>query len=242
MAICQSYTGEWFSALSTSVIRICRLVTLILCSQELTADEIEYLSVTTVDGGYSLRVSAVLNAPVDYVYKVITDYEHAYRINPAITNVEILPSGRDDVVRVRNLSEQCVGQFCFGIAWAGDITETRGGDLEVITLPELSDFVSGYAIWHIRPQGELTRVMYESRLRPAFFVPPVIGRMIIKKRIKDDTMATLKRIESQAMIMLDFDKKQQADDLKQLSKAGLELSPLNAELGSKVPGRSPVQE
>jgi hypothetical protein len=159
---------------------MCYLVTLILCNQDLTAEELEELSVTAVDGEYSLQVAVVLNAPVDYVYKVITDYEHAYRINPAITNVEILPSGHDDVVRVQNLSEQCVGQFCFGIAWAGDITETRGGDLGVITLQELSDFVSGYAIWRIRPQGEFTRVMYESRLRPAFFVPPVIGGMIIK--------------------------------------------------------------
>jgi hypothetical protein len=224
------------------VIRICCLVTLILCSPISPADEPEELSVTAADGEYSLQVTVVLNAPVDYVYKVITDYKNAYRINPAITNVEILPSGRDDVIRVRNLSEQCVWPFCFNIAWVGDIRETGDGGLEVKTLPGLSDFVSGYAIWHIRPQGELTWVMYESRLRPAFFVPPVIGGMIIKKRIKDDTLATLKRIESQAMIMFDFDKKQQADYFKRLSKAGLELSPLNAELGSKVPGRSPVQE
>jgi hypothetical protein len=121
--ICQSYTGAWFPALSTSVIRICCLVTLILCSPISPADEPEELSVTAADGEYSLQVTVVLNAPVDYVYKVITDYKNAYRINPAITNVEILPSGRDDVIRVRNLSEQCVWPFCFNIAWAGDITQ-----------------------------------------------------------------------------------------------------------------------
>jgi hypothetical protein len=219
MAMCQSYNREWLPALSTSVIRICCLVTLILCSQELTADELKELSVTDVDGEYSLQIAVVLDAPVDYVYKVITDYKHAYRINPAITNVEILPSGRDGVVRVRNLSEQCVGPICFHIAWTGDIVETRDRDIAVKTVPKLSDFVSGSAIWHICPQGEITRVMYESRLKPAFFVPPVIGGMIIKMFIKDDTLATFRRIESQAMTMLDIDKKQQAEDLKKTFKS-----------------------
>jgi len=194
MAICQSYTGEWFPALSTSVIRICFLVTLILCSPDLNADELEELSVTAVDGEYSLQVAVVLNAPVDYVYKVITDYKNAYRINPAIINVEILPSGRDDVVRVRNLSEQCVGPFCFDIAWAGDITETSDGDLEVKILPGLSDFVSGSAIWRIHPQGEHTSVLYQSKLKPAFFIPPVIGDSILKNHIKNDTLETFRRI------------------------------------------------
>ena len=65
-----------------------------------------------------------------YEYKVITDYRHDYRINPTITSVQVPPSGRDDVVRVRNLSEQCVGPFCFDIAWTGDIVANRERDLQ----------------------------------------------------------------------------------------------------------------
>jgi hypothetical protein len=220
MAIIPRYTDEWFPVLFLSVIKVCCVVTLILRGPTSTADELEDLSVTAVDGGYSLRVAAILNAPADYVYKVITDYKHAYRINPSIINVEILPSGRDQVVRVRNLSEQCVGPFCFGIAWAGDITETMDGDLEVKTLPELSDFVSGVAIWHIRPQGEHTWVLYVSRLKPAFFIPPVIGDIVIKNHIKNDALAIFKRIECQAMIMLALDMGDQSSDLEMLSQEG----------------------
>jgi hypothetical protein len=227
MTICQSYTGAWFPALSTSVIRICCLVTLILCSPISPADEPEELSVTAADGEYSLQVTVILNAPVDYVYKVITDYKNAYRINPAITNVEILPSGRDDVIRVRNLSEQCVWPFCFNIAWVGDIRETGDGGLEVKTLPGLSDFVSGSAIWRIRPQGDRTWVFYNSRLKPAFFIPPVIGDIILINHIKNDTLATFKRIECQAMMMLALDMEHQPDNFEQLSKEGREcLNPL----------------
>jgi len=61
-------------------------------------------------------------------------------------------------------------------------------------------------------------VIYESSQKPAFFIPPVIGGMVIKKHIKDDILDTFKRIESQAMIMQDLDKKQHANALKKLSK------------------------
>jgi len=227
MAILQSRTREWVPALGTSVIKACCLVTLVLCSTASTADELEDMSVTALDGEYSLRVAVILNAPADYVYKVITDYKHAHRINPTITDVEILPSGRDRVIRVRNRSKQCVGPFCFQIAWAGDITETKDGDLRVKTLPELSDFVSGSAIWRIRGRGEHTRVLYVSRLKPAFFIPPVIGDIVIKKRIKSDILATFKRIECQAVFMLALDMEHQPYELIPLAEERKEcLTPL----------------
>jgi hypothetical protein len=212
--------GDWFVTHGSSAIRACVLVALHIFSSIATAGELEELSVTEADGEYTLRIVSVLDAPADYVYKIITDYKHAYRLNPTITDVEILPSGRDEVVRVRNLSKQCVGPFCFDIAWAGDIVETRDGDIEVKTIPQLSNFVSGYAIWHIRPQGEHTRVLYESRLKPSYFIPPVIGSVIIKKHIKDDTLATFKRIECQATIMFDRDMGNETELLSELSKEG----------------------
>jgi hypothetical protein len=190
---------------------------LILCSPVSTADKLEELSVADADGEYSLRIVEVLNAPADYVHKVITDYQHAYLIDPAITKVEILPTDRDEVIRVRNLSEQCVGPFCFEIEWAGDIAETKDGDIQVKTIPELCSFVSGSAIWRIRPQGEQTWVFYESSLKPAFFIPPVIGDIIIKKHIKDDALEIFKNIENQAIIRLSRDAGHQSAKLKRLS-------------------------
>jgi hypothetical protein len=191
---------------------------LIPCIPTSTAGELEELSVTDADGAYSLRIAEVLDVPADYVRKVITDYKHAYRIDPTITKVEVLLTHRDGVVRVRNLSEQCVGPFCFEIAWAGDIVETKEGDIQVRTLPELSNFESGSAIWRIRPQGEHTWVFYESSLKPAFFIPPVIGHIIMKKHIKKDALDIFKNIERQAMTLLARDVGHQPEYLQRLSR------------------------
>jgi hypothetical protein len=68
--------------------------------------------VTAAAGKYSQQIIEVLDVPADYVRMVITDYKYAYRIDPTISEVEILPSGHVDVVRVQILSEQYVGPFC----------------------------------------------------------------------------------------------------------------------------------
>jgi len=221
MALLISQVGGWLTSLYSAVARKCGLFVLPLLLFSISpADEIEELSVTEADGAYSLRIVSVLDAPVDYVYDVITDYKHAYRINPTITEVEILPSDRDEVVRVRNLSEHWVGPFCFKIYWAGDIVESRHGHLNVSTIPELSSFKSGSAVWELRSQGERTWVLHESILKPDFFMPPVIGNHIMKKQMKKDTLDTFSRIECYAKVMFDMDMENEPELMKNILTEG----------------------
>jgi hypothetical protein len=220
MALRLSQEGDDLLAPRSTVIRACAPVAWYLFSSISTAAEFEELTVTEADGEYTLRIVSVLDAPADYVYDVITDYKHAYRINPAITEVEILPTDRDEVVRVRNHSEQWIGPFCFTINWVGDILDTREGDITVETVPEPGSFESGVATWKIRTRGERTRVLHESRLKPAFFIPPLIGDTIMKNKMRADTLATFKRIECQARAMLERDMESGTELLSKLAEAG----------------------
>jgi len=220
MVLLISQVRGWLKSLRIAVITVCALFTLSLVTSMTPADEIEELSVTEADGAYSLRVVSVLDAPADYVYNVITDYKHAYRINPTITEVEILPSDRDQVVRVRNLSEHWVGPFCFKIDWVGDIEEPKDGYLKVKTIPELSSFKSGSAVWELRSQGERTWVLHESILKPDFFMPPVIGNHIMRKQMKEDTLDTFNRIECYAKVMFDMDMENEPELMNNLLREG----------------------
>jgi len=220
MALRLSRKGDRLLIPQLPAIRACALVALYLFSSLSSAAEFEELSVTEANGEYRLRVIAVLDAPADYIHSVITDYKHAYRINPSITEVDILPfdHNHNNVLRVRNLSEQWVGPFCFNITWVGDIRETRAGDIKIKTVPELSSFKSGSAIWEIRPRGERTWVLHESRLKPDFFIPPVIGDTILLNKMRTDTLATFRRIECQATAMLERDMETDTELLNGLSK------------------------
>jgi hypothetical protein len=205
MVLSVGQVSVWLIAIFLAAMKLYALFALVLVSRFSMAGELEALSVTESEGEYRLQIVSVLYAPADYVYRVITDYLHAYRLNPTITEVEILPSGRDQVVRVRNLSEQCVGPFCFSIDWVGDIEEPGDGNIKVETIPELSSFESGSAVWQIRPVGEHTRVYHESSLKPDFFIPPVIGNKLMKNKMQKDTLATFNRIECYAKIALEME-------------------------------------
>lgn len=173
-----------------------------------------FVTVTAAGDEYRLRVVAVLDAPEDYVYQVITDYRHAYRINPAITSIEMLSTERDGVIRVRNRSEHRVGLFSFEIEWVGDIVETGQGRVEITTVPDLSSFESGSALWEIRPDGDRTRVLYESTLKPKFYILPVIGDYLVKKHVEDETRDTFHRIERHARALLEREMPESLDDLR----------------------------
>jgi hypothetical protein len=219
MALLLSQAGEWFLAVCAAI-RVCTLYILLLFSSICTAGKLEELSVTEAGGEYRLRIVSVFDAPADYVYDVITDYKHAYRINPSITEIEILSSDHNDVVRVRNRSEHWVGPFRFKIDWVGDFVEPKHGHIKVTTIPEFSSFESGSAVWEIRPQGERTWVLHEASLKPKFFIPPIIGTYIMKKHIADESVTTFNRIECHAMIILAMDMENEPGPLRTLLKEG----------------------
>ena len=222
MGMLVSQMGGWLLDLRHAAIVACVLLLFSIFSTVSYADELEELSVTEAEGVYTLRIVSVFDAPTDYVYKVITDYKHAYRINPAVTEVEILPSGNDDVTRVRNLSEHWVGPFRFKVDWVGEIEEPRYGHLIIHTIPELSSFESGSAVWELRSQGERTWVLHESSLKPDFFVPPVVGNHIMKKQMKEDTLDTFTRIECYAKVMFDLDMENEPELMNNVLQQGKE--------------------
>mgnify|MGYP001813051254 CR=1 FL=1 len=185
-----------------AVVRIYARLALLLISAVSTAGEIQELSVSATHGEYNVRLVAILDAPEQHVYDVITDYANAYRINPGITSVDILPSGKDGVVRVQHRSNHRLGPFSLEVDWAGDIVETGDGHIHITTVPEFSSFHSGFARWEIQAQGNRTHVLHESSLRPAFDIFPIIGTYIVKKHIKEETLTTFSRIERYAQITL----------------------------------------
>lgn len=166
-----------------------------------SAGNLQELSVMAQDGEYRLHIIREIDAPAAYVYHVITDYRNAARINPAITEVEILPSGGAGVVRVRNRTEYRFGPFHLNIDWVGDITERPDGELDIITVPELSSFEAGRARWKIVPEGYHTVVSHESSFRPKFFIPPVLGEYFVRNYVLSNTLATFNRIECRARIL-----------------------------------------
>ena len=201
MILRRIHAGDCFFALCNPKTLASALTTLLLFTSLSTAGELEELSITEEDGEYRLRIVIIIEASADYVYRIITDYKHLYRIHPSITESEILPSLDNESVRLRNHFEHCIALFCFNIDWVEDMKESPDGYLKAETVPELSDFESGTAIWSVQSHGEHARVIYQSNIKPDFFIPPLIGNMIMKYSLREEAITIFRKIECQATIL-----------------------------------------
>lgn len=152
------------------------------------------------DDAYSVRMEVQLSAPSEYVRALLTDYEHLGRVNPSITNSRLLGSFKPGQVRVRTVTRSCVTFMCFDMTQVQDVEVTPDGEIIATMVPGKSDFKDGVALWRILPSGTGTRVVFEARMRPAFWVPPLIGMWMIERQIDQQlslTAANLNRLGSQ---------------------------------------------
>jgi hypothetical protein len=166
------------------------------------AGQVESLTVVEADGVYETRMAALLDAPADYVYGVITDYRHIYRINPAIVESEILPGREDGTTRVRNRLSHCFAIFCIDIDLVEDVTVIGDRHIVATTVPEHSSFEAGIATWLVRrfPDGR-ARIQYHASIKPDFFIPPLIGTAVMKSLMRKEILNSLARIECLARII-----------------------------------------
>ena len=73
----------------------------------LGAELLPRIDISEDTGNYRIRMVALIRAPAQTVYEVLTDYRHIYRLNPAITQSAILPSPNDGTVRVKTRIRGC---------------------------------------------------------------------------------------------------------------------------------------
>lgn len=167
---------------------------------DLMAGQLDEMKVTHVDGVYQVRVQMQIDAPPSYVYQVLTDFRHIYRLNPAITESEIMTPSVSGAARVRTRIEDCVLIRCMSIQRTETVHINGREHLHVVTDPETSDFKSGTTDWWIRPAGEGTRIIHQSAMEPDFYIPPVIGQFVMKRKLRDGILKSLRNIECIARV------------------------------------------
>jgi len=158
------------------------------------------LQVSETEGVYTINLVTQMQVPAHYVYRVLTDYEHIYRLDPAIIDSEILPAPDGAVVRVRTRIKDCIAFFCRTIDRVEDVRELKYGGLQARIVAALSNFKSGHAEWKILGSQGHTRVIYHAQMEPDFYIPPLIGSYFVKQKLRKNLLASFARIECIARI------------------------------------------
>jgi hypothetical protein len=197
-----------YTGIADALTRTARFLCLIIALFPLTpagASTLSTIEISESSGNYRVSMVIVVHAPARYVSSVLTDYRHIYRLNPSITESEILPSPRSGTVRVKTRMQGCLFFFCRDIDRVEEVREVNAGHLQAVIIPEQSDFTGGSADWRIQPVGDDSRIVYEAQVTPAFFIPPIIGSYFVKRTLADAVITSFARLECIARIRAELD-------------------------------------
>ncbi|MHB1591124.1 MAG: SRPBCC family protein [Sulfuricella sp.] len=132
-------------------------------------------------GGRVVNVQVHMSLPFKYaeVWGVLNDYEHMPQFVPDIHEAELIRSGTD-FKQVRLKGESTLLFLHFPIDVVMEVKYLSGTH---VSLKSLAGNLGVRGNVYLDPDGSGTRVTYVARLRPSFWLPPVIGPYVIGLQI-----------------------------------------------------------
>jgi hypothetical protein len=157
--------------------------------------EIITAEVSHHDKRYFVELEVLINAPADAVYRLLTDYNHLTRLHEMFRESQLVFSLDKHNHRVRVVSKACITYFCKEVVQVQDVEEKNNNVIIAKVLPDKSDFVYAHAFWKVIEDGYRTRLIFNTDLKPKFWVPPLIGPLLIKKKLRDSSIETVQNLE-----------------------------------------------
>lgn len=147
---------------------------------------------------FSLILDARLDASLDAVWGVLTDYPNLHHLTEAVLHSRELPPDGAGGRLVYTLSHVCVWIFCKDLEHIQRMREAGTGRLEADSVPHGSDFSHGHTSWVLTQEQGGTRFVLATRLVPDFWVPPLLGPLLIQRGLRSTALDTLKGLEREA--------------------------------------------
>jgi hypothetical protein len=143
-----------------------------------------------------MEFDAVVAAKQAAVYRIVTDYDHLERLNGALIESTLISSAGDPVIRLRQVTKTCILFFCFSATLVEDVEEIGTGLVLTTIDPSQSDFDYGHTRWEFTAEGkDYTRIHVLSRIKPSFWVPPLIGPWAVKNKMLKEVRETIDQVE-----------------------------------------------
>ncbi len=182
-------------------------VSLVLFSTAINAAEIRALTVDKNGPRYTFTSITFVDAPVEPVFEILVDYDSFDRLSSVITESRFLDPDADGTPLVFTRTRGCLLFYCKTLDRVERLESVPHSEILATALPEKSDVKYSRARWLLVSEGDGTLIDYVMEFEPDFWVPPLIGPWIIKKRLRSGGAKIINRIEAFAR---DLDDVQQA--------------------------------
>ena len=157
---------------------------------------VQTLEITHAGGNYHVTFDVRVATDSDQAWTLLSDYRQWQRLSDNLEEAVLLEVLSDGRQRIRLRFRSCILIFCKTIRQVKDVKTTPKGDIVTVLVPKQEDFVSGWEHWRIlSDQGE-TRVQYDAEIVPSFGLPPLIGPLILKAKLRSTLIETANRLEA----------------------------------------------
>ena len=164
-----------------------------------TAADFRRLDVSRDGDIYQIQALVYLAAPPQAVFAVLTDYQHFTRISASIIESRRVQQLDADDALVYTDTRFCALFFCRHVKEMQKVSETPPADIVSTVLPEQSDNVkSGSASLHMEAEGQGTLLHWQIRLQPGFWVPPLLGPLLVERSLKTEGRRSADGVEKLA--------------------------------------------
>lgn len=132
--------------------------------------------------GDTIKILATLQVDAHHhiAWQVLTDYNNLARFVPGM-QVSRIVSGPGEPILLKQIGQSGFLMLTFPVEVVAQITEIQ---LESIRFLAVSgNLKSQSGEWRIKQEGDRTLVIYQSRIVPGFWVPPLIGPAVISQDV-----------------------------------------------------------
>ena len=156
------------------------------------------IHVDRVDGVYIMRSEVWFDASIEQIYKVLADWDLSTRFSSVIVESRNLEPDAEGRPRYYCRNRICLLFFCMNFERSGYVEQKPLEYIHATADPEISDFHVAAESWVFREENGGTVVVYLVELKPKFWIPPLIGPYLIKRKMRKDGGDAIHRIEAVA--------------------------------------------
>lgn len=175
------------------------IIMLIAFNQSLSAGQVNHSSVDYKAGVYSLSLDVEIDAAFETVREIVTDYANLDQLSNMLIESAMISSPDDKFKRRLLVARTCILFFCRNVRMVEDIEEV-GSDVIITTIiPEQSDFKSGQSQWRLTElDNQRSRIEFKGTQEPDFWVPPLIGPILVKRKLLKEALKLIDNLEIMA--------------------------------------------
>lgn len=160
-----------------------------------SAAEVRSFAMEHEDRRYHVVSETFIDAPVSAVFDVLSDYERYDRISSIFQESRYLERNPDGSGIVYTRARGCIAFFCTTIERVERLELVADAEIIATVIPEQSDTRYSRARWRFEERDGGTLLRYELEMEPDFWVPPLIGPMLIKRALRQGGERAAERVE-----------------------------------------------